>query len=143
MYRAWFFTKIRGVCRRICLLCQQTSLENMYMTSNCDVTNSAHQVQMTTICHWMKPPHENFLRTPLKVFLDECPPTTMSSCLKWPFQSMNRNTRILRLNTVSYIWGGRQKPWKKKAAQPFWYSSRAIEFRPGSIQNNTSQFVPI
>ena len=26
------------------------------MTSNFDVANSAHQIQMTTICHWMKPP---------------------------------------------------------------------------------------
>jgi len=38
------------------LLCQQTSLKrwfgNMEMTSNCDVTNSAHQIQMTTI--WTK-----------------------------------------------------------------------------------------
>ena len=25
------------------------------MTSNCDVTKSVHQIQMTTICHWMKP----------------------------------------------------------------------------------------
>jgi len=28
----------------------------MNMTSNCDVTNSAHQIQMTTICHRMTPP---------------------------------------------------------------------------------------
>jgi len=48
------------VCRRICLLCQQTSLENMNMTSNCDVRNSAHQTQMTTICHRMKPPMKSF-----------------------------------------------------------------------------------
>jgi len=51
------------------MLCQQTlpkrCFGNMTITSNCDVTNSAHQVQMTTICHWMKPPHENFLRMPL------------------------------------------------------------------------------
>ena len=33
------------------------------MTSNCDVTNSAHQIQMTTICRWVIPTHENFLRT--------------------------------------------------------------------------------
>ena len=32
----------------------------MNMTSNCDVTNSAHQIQMTSICHWMKPPMESF-----------------------------------------------------------------------------------
>jgi len=39
----------------------------MNMTSNCDVTNSAHQTQITTIRHWTKPPHENFLRTPLHI----------------------------------------------------------------------------
>ena len=27
----------------------------MNTTSKCDVTNSAHQTQMTTMCHWMKP----------------------------------------------------------------------------------------
>ena len=48
------------MCRRICLLCQQTLLENMNMTSNYDVTNSAHQIQITTICHWMKPPPLQF-----------------------------------------------------------------------------------
>ena len=30
------------------------------MTSNCDVTNSAHQIQMTTIFHWLKPPMKTF-----------------------------------------------------------------------------------
>ena len=54
-------------CRRICLLCQQTSpkrwMGNVKMASDCEVTKSAYQVQMTTICHWMKPAHENFLRT--------------------------------------------------------------------------------
>jgi len=37
------------------------------MTSNYDVTNNAHQIQITPyVRHWMKnPPHENFLRTPL------------------------------------------------------------------------------
>jgi len=49
------FYKNKGTaCRRVCLLCQQTSpkrwFENMNMTSNCDVINSAHQMQMTTIC---------------------------------------------------------------------------------------------
>ena len=53
------------MCRRICLLCQQTSLENMNMTPNCDVTNSAHQIQIAIIWHWMNPPHENFMRMPL------------------------------------------------------------------------------
>jgi len=33
---------------------------NMTMTPNCDVTNSAHLIQMTTICHWMKSPMEIF-----------------------------------------------------------------------------------
>jgi len=37
----------------------------MEMTSNCDVTDSAHQIQMTTIWPWTKRPHENFLRTTL------------------------------------------------------------------------------
>jgi len=32
----------------------------MNMTSNCDVTNSEHQIQMTTVCHWMKPPPIKF-----------------------------------------------------------------------------------
>jgi len=49
--------------------CQQTLpkrwFANMNITSNCDVTNSPYQIQTTTIRHWMKPPHENFLRTPL------------------------------------------------------------------------------
>jgi len=36
----------------------------MNMTSKGDVTNSAHQTQMTTICHWMNPPMK-ILRTPL------------------------------------------------------------------------------
>jgi len=36
----------------------------MNMTSNCDVTKSAHQIQMTTMC-LNETPHENFLRTPL------------------------------------------------------------------------------
>jgi len=51
------------------LLYQQTSPKHwfgkMEMTSNCDVTNSAHQIQMTTLWPWTKTPHENFLRTPL------------------------------------------------------------------------------
>ena len=44
----------------------KTLFRNLNMTSNCDVTNSAYQIQTTIICHWMKaPPEENFLRTPL------------------------------------------------------------------------------
>jgi len=30
------------------------------MTSNCDVTNNAHQIQMTTICYWTKIPPWKF-----------------------------------------------------------------------------------
>jgi len=33
----------------------------MNMTSNCDVTKNAHQIQMTTICRWMK-------TLPMKIF---------------------------------------------------------------------------
>jgi len=32
----------------------------MNMTSNCDVTNSANQIQVTTVCHWMKLPPWKF-----------------------------------------------------------------------------------
>jgi len=34
-----------------------------------DVTNSAHQIQITTIWPWTKLPHENFLRTPLICYI--------------------------------------------------------------------------
>ena len=51
--------------RKTCILCQRTSLKrwfgNRTMTSNCDVTNSAQQIQMTTLCHSMNPP-------PMKIF---------------------------------------------------------------------------
>jgi len=62
--------EIRGVdAEKYALLCQQTSPKrwfgNVEMTSNCDVTSSANQIQMTTISSLPKPPHENFLRTPL------------------------------------------------------------------------------
>ena len=62
--------EMRGVrIEKYALFCQQTSPKrwfgNMDMSSNCDVTNSAHQIQMTTIWPWTKNPHENFLRTPL------------------------------------------------------------------------------
>jgi len=43
----------------MCILCQQTSPKHWFgnrtMTSFCAVTNSAHQMQMTTLCRWMKP----------------------------------------------------------------------------------------
>jgi len=32
----------------------------MNMTSNCDVGHSAHQIQITTICHWMNLPMKFF-----------------------------------------------------------------------------------
>jgi len=32
----------------------------MTVTSNYDVTNSTHQILMTTICHWMKSPMKIF-----------------------------------------------------------------------------------
>ena len=62
--------EIRGVdVEKYALLCQEASPKrwfgNMEMTSNCDVTNSEHQIHMTTIWAWSKHPHENFLRTPL------------------------------------------------------------------------------
>jgi len=38
----------------------KTLFGDMNMTSNYDVTNSTHQMQMTTICHWMKPPRKIF-----------------------------------------------------------------------------------
>jgi len=42
-------------------LCQQTSPKrwfgNMNMTSNCDVINRGHEVEMIIICHWMNPSH--------------------------------------------------------------------------------------
>jgi len=38
----------------------------MEMTSNCDVTKNAHQIQMTDIYEpESNPPYENFLRAPL------------------------------------------------------------------------------
>jgi len=50
--------------RKICILCQQTSPKrwfgNRTMTSFCDVTNSAHQIQMTTLCRWMNSPMKSF-----------------------------------------------------------------------------------
>ena len=46
--------------RKMCILRQQTSPKrwfgNRTMMSFCDVTNSAHQIQMTTLCRWMNPP---------------------------------------------------------------------------------------
>jgi len=48
----------------MCILCQQTSPKrwfgNRTMASFCDVTNSAQQIQMTTLCRWMNPPMKSF-----------------------------------------------------------------------------------
>jgi len=44
---------------------QNVGLENMNMTSNYDVTNNAHQIQMTPYATECNLPQENFLRTPL------------------------------------------------------------------------------
>ena len=57
--------EIRGVdVEKYALLCQETSPKrwfgNMEMTSSCDVTNSEHQIQMTTIWPWTKPPPWKF-----------------------------------------------------------------------------------
>jgi len=57
--------EVRGVdVEKDALLCQQTSPKrwfgNMEMMSNCDVTNSEHQIQMTTIRPWTKPPPWKF-----------------------------------------------------------------------------------
>ena len=57
--------EIRGVdVEKYALLCQQTSPKrwfgNMKMTSICEVTNSAHQIQMTTIWPITKPPSWKF-----------------------------------------------------------------------------------
>jgi len=53
--------EIRGVdVENYAWLCQETSPKrwfgNMEITSNCDVTNSEHQIQMTTIWPWTKAP---------------------------------------------------------------------------------------
>jgi len=46
-------------CRKICILCEQTSPKRCFGKHDHGVklwrTNSAHQIQMTAICHWMKP----------------------------------------------------------------------------------------
>jgi len=71
LYTVQWHKKRGSAWRTICILYQQTSPKcwcgNMNMTSNCDVTKSAHQIQMTTTCHWMK--------TPMKIFcLHHCKP---------------------------------------------------------------------
>jgi len=65
IYNQFNDTQIKGsACRRICILWQETSPKrwfgNKNMTSYCDVTNSAHQIQMITICHWLNPPMKIF-----------------------------------------------------------------------------------
>jgi len=74
-------------------VCKQTSptrwFGNMNMTSTCDDTNSAHQLQMTTMCHWMKSPSWKFsaCATALNSWLDpSLLPTSFHEyqCHGWP-----------------------------------------------------------
>jgi len=50
-------TSKESACRKICMLCQQTSpirwFANVNMASYCDVTNSVYPVTMTTIRHYL------------------------------------------------------------------------------------------
>ena len=74
---------------KTCILCQRTSLKrwfgNRTMTSNCDVTNSAQQIQMTTLCHWMKPPWKfSAYATGLNPARPEKPDPTYNSALRLP-----------------------------------------------------------
>jgi len=69
--------------RKTCILCQRTSLKrwfgNRTMTSNCDVANSAQQIQMTILCHWMNPP--------IKFFC-------VRHCSVWPLKQTNGNPKF-------------------------------------------------
>jgi len=101
--------------RKTCMLCQRTLLKrwfgNRTVTSNCDVTNSPHQIQMTTLCHWMKPPpHENFLRTPLHKYV-----LTTNEVRAW----LSKSYAISNATTCS-------RPRTKTAKQElYWFSVRA------------------
>ena len=96
--------EIMGVdVKKYAWLCQETSPKrwfgNMEMTSNCDVTNGEHQIQMTTIWPWIKPPHENFLRTPL------CWPIVLNPTVSSQigYLCRNWNARLLVLCIVEFI----------------------------------------
>jgi len=60
---------------------------NRNMASNCDVTNSKHQIQITTICRWQKNPYGTFLYTPLKQTHQPSCHELILSCLK-PFSCL-------------------------------------------------------
>jgi len=66
-------------------LCQKTLPKrwfgNMNMTSNFDFTNGGHQIQMSTIYHWMNPPIRIFLHTPLE------------QCVRWSEKQWLRTLR--------------------------------------------------
>ena len=107
LFRA--MTQNKGsACRRIYQLCQQTSTKrwfrNMNMTSNCDVTRSARQVQTKIICHWMKP-HENFLRKPLiwVEYIHRAPMTPQSPPYIWEKgQTIGKFTLDILRKAVTY-----------------------------------------
>ena len=103
--------EIRGVdVKKYALLCQESSPKrwfgNMEMTSNCDVTNSAHQKQITTIWPWTKSPHENFLRTPLLAVVLKLVKTVLTSL---PFCTLCPN----RLNLFGHFRINSVNHWKK------------------------------
>jgi len=82
----------------------------MNMESNCFVTNSRHEIEMTTICHWMNPnPHGNFLRTPLPVLV-----------VRMKFSLIKNANRV-------------SKGWK---ALPWWNKRRRFvkRVRPGCVR---------
>jgi len=67
----------------------------MNMTSNCDVTKTAHHKQMTTMCHWMKPPLWKS-----SAYATDCFSVCVSSVL--PFRS-NQNLRLLVIRGASWF----------------------------------------
>jgi len=88
----------------------------MNMTSNCDVTKTAHHKQMTTICYGTKPPHENFLRTPLSspIYQNESKNFSKLFLLKWLF---------LWLQMLSVPLNNGVKPYTKPTLPVGWHWS--------------------
>jgi len=94
-----------SACRRICILCQQISRKRWFgkmKSSNCDVTNSTHQIQMTTLCHWMKPPWKfsAYATATTIETLCICDRTSLEvKCqgpfLKWRFSAMTTLSHLL------------------------------------------------
>ena len=104
----------------------------MNMTSKCDATNSSQQIQMTTTCHWMKPPHENFLRTPLPT-LNQKERSIVINLESWLFM---RNVNVIpnAMKRASSVWNDYQTHmrvrnwWKKlKNHEPNLFLSKSIE----------------